>query len=223
MIKEGIMYYVYLHKRKGTNKVFYVGKGTKNKNGQRSESDKNRNKWWHNVVNKDGGFDVEIYKDNLNENEAFQLEKQLIEDIGLENLVNITEGGVGGDTLSKHPNISEIGKKISQHHKGKNNPNYGKGYMKWWTEKYGEETAKKMLEDHNKKHPRWNIGTKGVFSTGLFGDKNPSKRDDVREKIKQSKLNQPKVKCPKCGTLISETRLLLHIGKSSCIKNQNKK
>ena len=129
MIKEGIeMYYVYLHKRKGTNKVFYVGKGTKSKSGiNRIESDKNRNIHWHRVVEKDGGYDYEIYEDNLQEQDALDLETQLINEIGLENLVNMTHGGVGGDTLSNHPNIDEIGKKISEHHKGKNNPNYGKG------------------------------------------------------------------------------------------------
>ena len=46
MTKEDMKtYYVYLHKRKGTNKVFYVGKGTKSKGGiDRIESHKNRKK-----------------------------------------------------------------------------------------------------------------------------------------------------------------------------------
>lgn len=223
MIKEDIlMYYVYLHKRKGTNKIFYVGKGSKNRDGERSEMSKNRNRYWHHVVDKDGGFDVEIYKDNLTESEAYDLEKELISQIGLENLTNMTEGGEGGDTLSNHPDLEMIGKKISEHHQGENNPNYGKGYVYWWEQKYGKEEAKRMLEEHNKKHPRYHAGTKGLHKTGLFGDKNPSRRDEVREKIRQMKLNQKKVECPKCGTLISETRMSIHIDKTSCLKKQKK-
>jgi ribosomal protein S27AE len=221
MTKEGIMYYVYLHKRKGTNKVFYVGKGSKNRNGQRSGMTKHRNRWWHNVVNKDGGFDVEIYQDNLSEEEAYKLEKKLIAEIGLENLTNLTEGGEGGDTLTNHPYIDKIGKKISDANKGKNNPNYGKGYFYWWVQKYGKDVAEGMLKQSiEHRTPHKYKGMSGMFSTGLFGDKNPSKRPEVREKIRENKLNQKKVECPKCGHLIPETRLSLHIDKSICLKNQ---
>lgn len=215
------MYYVYLHKRKGTNKVFYVGKGTKGKNGERSESTKNRNQWWHNIVNKDGGFDIEIYKDNLTEDEAFQLEKKVIAEIGLENLLNMTDGGIGGDTLSNHPNIDDIGKRISEHHKGKENPNYGKGYYYWWVKKYGKEKADELQFELNQNK---SIKTKGVPKPPrphMTGINNPSSTPEAREKIRQSKLNQPKVNCPKCGKLVSESRLGMHVDKPLCLKSQN--
>lgn len=213
MINEGMTnYYVYVHKRKSTNKIFYVGKGTKSKSGiNRLDSEKNRNIHWQRVVDKDGGFDYEIYQDNLTESAAYELEIQLINKIGLDNLVNMTEGGNGGDTLTNHPNIDEIGKKISQHHKGKDNPNYDKGFMYWWEKKYGKTVAQEMLIEHNKKYPKWNKGTTGLFTTGLHGDKNPAKREEVREKIRQQKLNQKKVKCPKCDRILSESRLSIHI------------
>lgn len=225
MIKEGIdMYYVYVHKRKGTNKIFYVGKGTISARGiNRVESDKNRNIHWYRVVDKDGGYDYEILHDNLTESESFEIETKLINEIGLENLVNMKDGGHGGDTLTNHPNIDEIGKKISEHHKGKGNPNYGKGYIYWWEKKYGKETAKEMLKEHLKNRtPPKHKGTKGMFATGLNGDLNPSKREDVKEKIRHSKLNQPKISCPNCGAIVSESRLTLHIDKPPCIKNRKK-
>jgi hypothetical protein len=214
------MYYVYLHKRKGTNKVFYVGKGTKSKNGERSESTKNRNQWWHNIVNKDGGFDIEIYKDNLTEDEAFQLEIKVIAEIGKENLLNMTDGGFGGDTLSNHPNIDDIGKRISEHHKGNGNPNYGKGYYYWWVQKYGKAEADTMLAERGRVQSEKTKGVPKKPRPDVLGDNNPAKRDEVREKIRQKKLNQPKVTCPKCGHVVSESRLPLHIDKPPCIKKQ---
>lgn len=225
MIKEGIeMYYVYLHKRKGTNKVFYVGKGTKSKSGiNRIESDKNRNIHWHRVVEKDGGYDYEIYEDNLQEQDALDLETQLINEIGLENLVNMTHGGVGGDTLSNHPNIDEIGKKISEHHKGKNNPNYGKGYIYWWEKKYGKDKAKEMLKEYlETRTPSKYKGTRGMFTTGLFGDKNPAKRNDVRRKLSDKKKEywkkqkNNKVECQKCGKLILPMNVNRHQSSKNC-------
>jgi len=219
MIKgDTIMYYVYLHKRKGTNKVFYVGKGTQNKNGERVESDKNRNQWWHNIVNKDKGFDYEIYQDGLSEKEAFELEKQLIEDIGLDNLVNLTKGGLGGDTLSNHPNIDEIGKKISEHHKGENNPNYGKGYYYWWVQKYGKKRADELLVERGKLHSEKTKGQVRKKQPHLVGKNNPSNRLEIKEKIRQQKLNQPRVTCGKCGKVIAKSYLSLHQKSNQCIK-----
>ena len=83
-------YYVYVHKRKDTNEVFYVGKGC----GRRAFWKNGRNKHWHNVVNK-CGYDVEIIKGCLTEEEAFELEKSTISYYGRKNLCNYTDGGEG--------------------------------------------------------------------------------------------------------------------------------
>ena len=216
------MYYVYVHKRKGTDKIFYVGKGTKGKSGiNRIESDKNRNRWWVHVVEKDGGFDYEIIKDNLSEEEAYKFEIQLIEELGIDNLVNIAEGGSGGDTLTNHPDFDKIGKKISKAHKGENNPNYGKGYYYWWVKKYGKKKADEMQLELHEKLSKSRSGKNhhyyGKKRPDFLGDKNPSKREDVREKIRQQKLNQTKVKCPKCGRMISESRMGIHMKGKLCL------
>lgn len=70
MIKK---YYVYLHKRKDNGVVFYVGKGS----GERYKRTK-RYKNWQKIYNEAGGFYSEIYKENISENEALELETELI-------------------------------------------------------------------------------------------------------------------------------------------------
>lgn len=87
---EEPIFYVYVHKKPGTNEVFYVGKGKKN----RAYTTKSRNNHWSNVVNKYGGFDVEVIKSDMTEKESFEFEKKTIQEIGIENLTNQTLGGI---------------------------------------------------------------------------------------------------------------------------------
>lgn len=87
---EEPVFYVYLHKKPGTNDVFYVGKGKKN----RAYVTKSRNTHWSNVVNKYNGFDVEIIKSGMTEKEAFEFEKKTIQELGIEKLTNQTLGGI---------------------------------------------------------------------------------------------------------------------------------
>jgi len=85
-------YYVYLHKRVDDHKIFYVGKGF----NSRAISKHNRNKYWHNVVNKHGYY-IEYAAKDLSEEEAFELEIFLIQECKLSDikLVNMTDGGEG--------------------------------------------------------------------------------------------------------------------------------
>ena len=64
-------YYVYLHKTLD-GVVFYVGKGT----GDRKTAKNGRTAAWKRVANK--GYIVEVYKDNLSDNDATILEDSLI-------------------------------------------------------------------------------------------------------------------------------------------------
>jgi len=86
------MYYVYHHIRLDNNSIFYVGKGKKHRLNESS----NRNRYWHNIVNK-VGYKAEIVCDNLSEEQALQLEKDLISKYKLlnYNLCNMTDGGDG--------------------------------------------------------------------------------------------------------------------------------
>jgi len=76
-VKRG--YYVYVHKDCASGEVFYVGKG----HGQRAWNTKSRNSNWQSKVKSlSNGWQVEIVKDDLSENEAFDLEISLIEKYG---------------------------------------------------------------------------------------------------------------------------------------------
>ena len=86
-------FYVYIHKKKTTGEVFYVGKGRKFRAYQRHS----RSRFWHSVVNHHG-FDVEIVLRDVSESEAYLKEIELIalygrRDKGLGPLVNLTDGG----------------------------------------------------------------------------------------------------------------------------------
>lgn len=77
-------FYVYFHRRKDTNEVFYIGKGT----GQRLKRSREY-KGWKSIASSAGGFIYEIYKDNLSNKEALELESELIKSkIGEWPLVN---------------------------------------------------------------------------------------------------------------------------------------
>ena len=79
------MFYVYLHRRLDTNEVFYIGKGTKKRAWDR---DSRKTQKWKDIVNS-VGYSVEIYRDNLTEQEADLLETELI-NTSQWNLVNVT-------------------------------------------------------------------------------------------------------------------------------------
>jgi hypothetical protein len=110
-------FYVYVHRYASGPKqgdVFYVGKGT----GSRSNSLQNRNKKWHNFVNK-YGFSSEICQDCMSEYDSFTLEMWLISKYrhcGV-NLANLTGGGDGIREPSKSTRIkmskSATGRKAS--------------------------------------------------------------------------------------------------------------
>ena len=83
------MAYIYGHYKKDTGELFYVEKGS----GKRAWS-KSRNKHWHNVVNKHG-YVVKILEDGLTDEQAFSRERELIAEVGLNNLTNMLDGGQG--------------------------------------------------------------------------------------------------------------------------------
>lgn len=79
-------FYVYLHKRKDTGEVFYVGKGTRH----RCKSLSNRSKSWLEIVEAAGGLEVSFPYENLEEEEALYLEGLLIKNPDKNwNLVNL--------------------------------------------------------------------------------------------------------------------------------------
>ncbi len=111
-------YYVYAHRRISDNKVFYVGKGCRN----RAWVLTGRNSYWERVAEKHGCY-VDIIFDNLTDDEAYELEYCTVQEFQYfqEPLTNLTDGGVGGKNPSK-----ETRYKQSIAKKGKKPHNYGK-------------------------------------------------------------------------------------------------
>ena len=110
---------VYRHIRLDTNEVFYIGIGTKS----RSRDKVNRNKWWKNIVNKTD-YEIQILKNNIDWEEACELEKVLISWYGRKDnntgiLCNLTDGGEGNYGIivseDRKLNVSKLhsGKKAS--------------------------------------------------------------------------------------------------------------
>lgn len=107
-------YYVYVHRRLGDNKPFYVGKG---KNG-RAWSTFGRSKQWNSIVNK-YGFTVDIVFEGLEECEAFQCEVDVIKEFKYfeYKLCNYTNGGEGlsgfkwsDEQMKNHPSLKNKGR-----------------------------------------------------------------------------------------------------------------
>jgi len=132
------MAYVYLHTRRDKDEAFYVGIGS-DVNYYRSKTNRNRNKHWHNIVDKlNGEYDIHILMDNISYDYAREMEKYFISLYGRSNLgkgtlCNLTDGGEGCHGLvhseearrkmgepNKGKTISEEHKKIiSEFHTGK--------------------------------------------------------------------------------------------------------
>jgi len=141
-------FYVYAHTRATDGSIFYIGKGM----GKRAWNKHRRNSYWKNIVAKHG-YEVTILLNNLNEEQAFILEKQTIATVGRENLCNLTDGGEGPSGcihteesrrinseskkgLNTYPRSEEHKRKLSEVNMGK---------------KLSLETRKKMSESRKGK------------------------------------------------------------------------
>jgi hypothetical protein len=134
---------LYQHRRLDTNEIFYVGIG---KTIKRAYYKHNRNRHWHNIVNK-VGYKVEILSENLTWDDACEQERTLIAFIGrfdlkLGSLTNQTNGGDG----STNPSV-ETRQKRSQSLHGNQNGRGNKGKTSPMRDKnHTEETKQKMRE-----------------------------------------------------------------------------
>jgi hypothetical protein len=128
-------FYVYLH-LKPSGEVFYVGKGT----GKRAWSRNLRNRHWKYIV-ACHGFVVQIHTDKLTEDQAFELEKQLIKhykETGT--LANVTDGG--GGVSGSHVNLGVP--KTDSHKEKLRQINTGKKQSKQTIDKRKESIRKRL-------------------------------------------------------------------------------
>ena len=189
-------YYVYKHIRKKDGSTFYIGKGKEH----RVESDKGRNTHWKRIVKKDGGFDSEIIKDGLSEDEAFNLEVKLISEIGLDNLCNMTEGGSGGDTRKSYtPAETDL-----------------------WLKRKSEAQTGKISYWKGKKRPAHSDKMKQLVKEGVYKDNGkwfPTEetKQKMSEAAKRKKIRR--VVCEFCDKELPSSHLTRHQISKNCLGN----
>lgn len=189
------MYYVYLHIKKTNGEPFYVGKGKCNTN--RYKSSHNRNKFWHNTINK-YGFDYCILETNLSDEMACEIEKYWISRIGRRDLhkgylVNLTDGGDG---------ISGRITPIEQRMYGEKNGFYGKKHNDETKQMVSLANKNRIWKDSSRKklselrkgksiHSREHIDKLRIK---MIGDKNPmfNKKHTIESREKMSKTRKGK-------------------------------
>jgi len=164
-----IKYYVYLHRLSETGEIFYVGKG----HGKRAWEKTDRNIYWK-TKTRNSDYQVEIYKNDLAEEEAYTLEKELIAEYktiftgGC--LVNLTEGGEG------RAGYSWEGKR-----KGANNPMSGKVQTEETRQKIALTKIGKPRPQHVVEATRVRNLTRPKEEHGMFGKKHT---EQTKEKMK---------------------------------------
>lgn len=120
-------FYVYKWFYKDSGVIFYIGKG---KNNRYKNKSTHRNEYFKNIIKKEkDNVDVDFIANNLTEEEAFALERQLITEYWEkgECKANFHEGGCGGNTHNY--NNAERSRKLSEFAKtrvGEKNPMWGK-------------------------------------------------------------------------------------------------
>lgn len=145
-------FYVYRWYYIDTNETFHIGKGKGNRYKQKSN---HRNEYFKNIIQKEkDNVTSEILKDNLTEQEAWDLEKQLIKSYKEkgECKTNFHEGGRGGytgnyDNPERSRKLSEAAKKRI----GPLNPMYGKHHTEEVKEKIRQANLGKTLSPEHKK------------------------------------------------------------------------
>lgn len=153
-------FYVYFWFYKDTDEVFYIGKGKGNRFLERKA---HRNNYFKNILNKEkDNVDVKIIKSNLTEEDAFELEKNLIKEYKSKGQAkaNLHEGGCGGNTGNYYSQTRS--KKISDFGKtrvGEKNPMWGKTHSEETKRKLREANlGKKLTQEHKDKLIKANTG-----------------------------------------------------------------
>ena len=132
---------VYVHRRLDNDSVFYIGIGSK----KRPYVKYGRNKHWQSIVKKYGYY-VDVLFKNLTMDDAKELECFLIENYGIDNLTNYTNGGDGllGYKHTKESKL-KIAKFQTGKHKGVDNPFYGKKHTDEVKKLISDKQCKKVI------------------------------------------------------------------------------
>ena len=214
-------FYVYEHTRPDTGAVFYVGKGS----GNRSHKTSGRNRYWKRVVSKAGGFVVRIIADGIDEELAFLVERERINQLRLcgRMLVNFTDGGEGTSGLKhsdeskalmsmrqkgiqKPPMTDETKRKLSEAKKGRV---YGRRTKEWCENISKALTGRKRTPEEcaniskAKKGAILSDEVKAKMSVARLGEKNhmygKAHTESAIKKMRSAILSRTDITCPHCG------------------------
>jgi hypothetical protein len=211
-------FYVYCHRRKSDNSIFYIGKGK----DERHLDLKNRNIHWKRIVAKEKGFIPEILKSGLTEEEAFIIEFEEIKKVGLDKLCNMTEGGSGGDTRKKYTDVeyanwiskkkhANLGKKREQWIVDKVSESLkGVGTLEWYKNKFGEEEGIVRYESKINKMSSYHSSKKVSDGT----------KSKMSEAAKNRKMDS--ITCDLCHKIVAKNVFKNHRDSAQCKKRQNK-
>lgn len=216
---------IYLHKKKDTETVFYVGIGSTLK---RAYEKINRNKYWKNIVSK-YGYDIHITHKDICWEEACSIEKYLIDFYRKINpLTNLTDGGEGTLGFKKTiemKNNSRLGMLGKQNMLGKKHTpetidkirrkNKGKVRTPEFRKRMKEISKNRTFSDETRRRISLAVSGENATWYGKFGAEHNSSK-----KVQQFNLN---------GDLISEygstreAQRITRICHISCCCNGNRK
>lgn len=150
------MFYVYEYYKVENDEVFYIGKGT----GRRIRELRNRNEYFKAIYNK-YECAVRIVKNNLSNEEACKLERQLIAKSWKkgEAYCNLAEGGQGFSSGLLNPS-----KLYPEKYLGDKNGFYGR--------KHSDETKQKISASRKGKGARFGEDNP-MYGKGFKGEQNP--------------------------------------------------
>jgi hypothetical protein len=183
-------FYTYIHTKKDTGEVFYVGKGK----NDRAFHKYDRSKYWQNTAKKHG-YDVSILAQWENEVDAYEHEKLLIlcfKDMGV-SLVNLTDGG---DGVVGYKATDEVKEKMSNVWKQKYKFGYKnpKGMM---GKRHSEKTIAKMKASHSLRdcsmpeETRKKVSISSIGKLPTFGMKGKKHSDETKEKLSLAAKGRP--------------------------------
>ena len=163
-------FYVYLHRKKHSDKIFYVGKGKNNRHISKS----GRNLHWKNTILKYKWYSIKV-QCNLSEDDALELEEFLIQEIGLFNLCNKNYFN-GGKSGFKHSEETKLNMSI-----------YRKGKTPWNKGIKSVESSIRMLGSNNPMFGKKKIHSKETILK--LQEKNGTEVCDLYTGIFYSSLN----------------------------------
>lgn len=174
------------------DKLFYVGKGTGSRmydhenvarrGGICSTNNYDLTNKIKKVINSGNEINYKVFVEDVDEETAYEIEKQKINDVGLENLCNLTKGGKGCSGVEK---IREKQSKATKRRweNGDLDTCYAQEWQKnqegdSWEEIHGEKKAKRMKEKMSE--------TNSVSYEERYGERAEEEKRKRREAIKKA-------------------------------------